>query len=164
MMGYDYSCESNMYTKLKSFILTALLFTLHSGVSGQVQPTPEDKYQKSEIISQLDGKWYLQNDITNDSSNNRTPEIKFDIMQNRFSGNTGCNQMSGSFTVTEKTLRISDKMITTRMFCPGYDEMSFLKNLLKADGYHFHNGLLIMTSGDSVIYSWSRKINPQKKT
>jgi heat shock protein HslJ len=149
-----------MLPKLKSFILTALLFALLSGVNAQTPPTP---YQKSQTISELDGKWYLQPDLTNDSFNNRIPEIRFDITQNRFSGNTGCNQMSGNFTVTEKTLRISDKMITTRMFCPGYNEMSFLKNLLKTDGYHFSDGLLIMTSGDSVIFSWSRKISSQKK-
>jgi heat shock protein HslJ len=150
-----------MLPKLKSFILTALLFAVLCGVNAQEQPTP---YQKSSTMLQLDGKWYLQSDMTSDSSNNRIPEIKFDIMQNRFSGNTGCNQMSGSFMLTDKSLRISDKMITTRMFCPGYNEMSFLKNLLKTDGYHFNNGLLIMTSGDSLISTWSRKINSKKTT
>jgi heat shock protein HslJ len=153
-----------MQTKLKSFILTALLFAILSGVNAQVQPAPDDKYPKTQTMSQLDGKWYLQRDMTNDSSNTRIPEIRFDIMQNRFSGNTGCNQMSGNFLATERTLHISDKMITTRLFCPGYDEMSFLKNLLKADGYHFNEGYLILTSGDSIVSRWSRKTTPQKKT
>jgi len=162
MIGYDYRCISNMVIKLKSFILTALLFAVLSRVSAQVQSNPDDKYQKSQTISLLAGKWYLQRDFTNDSANLRIPEIKFDIMQNRFSGSTGCNQMSGSFMVNEKTLHISDKMIITRMFCPGYDEMNFLKNLLRTDGYHFENGLLILTSGNSIISRWSRILTTQK--
>jgi len=72
--------------------------------------------------------------------------------------------MSGSFLATYSTLHFSDKMITTRMFCPGYNEMAFLKNLLSTDGYHFNNGWLILTSGDSVISRWSHTINAQKKT
>jgi heat shock protein HslJ len=151
-----------MVIKLKSFILTALLFAVLSRVSAQVQSNPDDKYQKSQTISLLAGKWYLQRDFTNDSANLRIPEIKFDIMQNRFSGSTGCNQMSGSFMVNEKTLHISDKMIITRMFCPGYYEMNFLKNLLRTDGYHFENGLLILTSGNSIISRWSRILTTQK--
>ncbi len=43
------------------------------------------------------------------------------------------------------------------MFCPGYDELTFLQNLLKIDGYHFKNGRLILTSKIDVISQWSRK-------
>jgi len=135
----------------------ALLFVPLLMISAQVKPTTESLNNKSWSVSDLDGKWYLQIVSVNDSSNNRAPEILFDIKQNRFSGTTGCNQMSGSFIATDSTLHISDKMITTRMFCPGYDELSFLQNLLKIDGYHFKNGRLILTSKNDVISQWSRK-------
>ncbi len=146
-----------MLPKLKSFILPALLFASLCMISAQVKPTNESIDKRSWSISDLEGKWYLQIVTVNDSSNNRTPEIQFDTKQNRFSGTTGCNQMSGSFIATDSSLHISDKMITTRMFCPGYDELSFLQNLLKIDGYHFKNGRLILTSKNDVISQWSRK-------
>jgi heat shock protein HslJ len=157
MIGYGYRCESNMLPKLKSFILIALLFASLFPISAEVKPTAESINKKSWAISDLEGKWYLQSVQINDSLNNRIPEIQFDITQKRFSGTTGCNQMSGSFIADDSTLHISDKMITTRMFCPGYDETAFLQNLLKIDGYHFKNGWLILTSKNIVISQWSRK-------
>ena len=135
----------------------ALLFASLLMISAQVKPTTESQNKKSWSMTDLEGKWYLQIVSVNDSSNNRIPEIQFDTKQNRFSGTTGCNQMSGSFIADDSTLRISDKMITTRMFCPGYDETAFLQNLLKIDGYQFKNGWLILTSKNAVISRWNRK-------
>jgi heat shock protein HslJ len=135
----------------------ALLFASLCLISAQVKPTTESINKRSWSISDLEGKWYLQIVSVNDSSNNRVPEIQFDTKQNRFSGTTGCNQMSGSYVATDSTLHISDKMITTRMFCSGYDELSFLQKLLKIDGYHFKNGRLVLTSKNDVISQWSRK-------
>ena len=135
----------------------ALLFASLLLISAQVKPTIESLNKKAWSISDLEGKWYMQMVSVNDSSNNRIPEIQFDITQKRFSGTTGCNQMSGSFTADDSMLHISDKMITTRMFCPGYDESAFLQNLLKIDGYHFDNGWLMLTSKNAVISKWSHK-------
>ena len=135
----------------------ALLFASLLVICAQIKPGTESLNIKPWSISDLEGKWYLQIVPENDSSNNRIPEIQFDIKQNRFSGTTGCNQMSGSFLASDSTLHISDKMITTRMFCPGYNEMVFLQNLLKVDGYYFKNGWLILTYRNTVISQWSRK-------
>ena len=135
----------------------ALIFASLCVTTAQVKPTTESINKKSWSVSDLEGKWYLKTAQVNDSSNSRIPEIQFDTKQNRFSGTTGCNQMSGSFVATDSSLHISDKMITTRMFCPGYDEPSFLQNLLKIDAYHFKNGWLILTSKNDVIMQWSRK-------
>ncbi len=134
----------------------ALLFTSLLAISAGVKPNTESLNKKTWSISDLEGKWYLLIDSENDTSNYRFPEIQFDILQSRFSGTTGCNQMSGSFIVTDSTLHINDKMITTRMFCPGYDETVFLQNLLKIDGYYFKNGCLMLTSKNAIISQWIR--------
>ncbi len=153
-----------MTPKLKSFILIILLFVLFNKVGAQVPPNPDRMMNNNQDISALAGKWYFGDIVHGDTSDSRVPEIDFDIVQFHISGSTGCNRMSGSFTATEKDLHISDKLITTRMFCPGYDELNFLKNLLKTDSYHFNKDLLIMTYGDSVISTWSRKMPSGKKT
>ncbi len=135
----------------------ALLFASLLVISAQVKPGTESLNKKPWSISDLDGKWYLQIVSVKDSMNNHIPEIQFDVKQNRFTGTTGCNQMSGTFIADDSTLHISDKMITTRMFCPGYDETSFLQNLLKIDRYQYKNGLLILTSKNEVISQWSHR-------
>jgi len=134
-----------------------LLFASLFVISAQVKQSADSLSKNSLSISELNGKWYLQIVPENDSSNNRIPEIQFDISQKRFSGTTGCNQMSGSFIADDSTLHINDKMITTRVFCPGNDETAFLQNLLKIDGYHFENGWLMLTSKNAIISKWGRK-------
>jgi heat shock protein HslJ len=152
-----------MNTKLKSFMLISLLFVLFNKAAAQAPLNPNGNINKSQSISELAGKWYFfEKDLKSDSSAGRIPEIDFDVMQYHISGSTGCNRMSGNFTATEKELHISDKMITTRMYCPGYDEMNFLKTLLRVDSYHFNSDLLIMTCKDSVVSSWSRKMTNKK--
>jgi heat shock protein HslJ len=153
-----------MGTKLKSFILTVLIFALVSGVSAQMQPDSITVHKKITGINALKGKWYLQPVLESDTSTGRIPEIQFDIRQARFSGNTGCNRMSGSFLATDTSLHFSEKMITTRMTCIGYNESAFLQNLLRVDNYKFRKGILILTVNGVEVSRWSRKITPQKKT
>ena len=49
------------------------------------------------------------------------------------------------------------------MFCPGYNEHAFLKNLLRIDGYKFENGSLILTFKNAVVLSWERKKPTRQK-
>jgi heat shock protein HslJ len=151
-----------MHTKLKSFILTALLFALLSGLSAQIQTAPQPK--NTQGIVALEGKWYLQPVLDSDTSTGHIPDIRFDIKQSRFTGNTGCNQMSGNFLATDTSLHFSDNMITTRMTCIGYNEVAFLQNLLRIDNYKFKNGLLILTIKGVEVSRWSRKIIQPKNT
>jgi heat shock protein HslJ len=160
-----------MRPKLKSFILTALLFALVSGVSAQqaqadsakgVAPVASTK--KPTGINALKGKWYLLPALESDTATGRIPEISFDIATSHFSGNTGCNRMSGTFLATDSTLSFSDKMITTRMYCAGYNESAFLQNLLRVDSYKFKKGWLVFTVEGIEVFRWTRKPAVPKKT
>lgn len=154
----------NMRTKLKSFILTALLFALLSGLNAQVDSTKAPEPKKVPAISKLNGKWSLIPASESDTAGGHFPEIQFDIKESRFSGSTGCNRMSGSFLATDSTLQFSDKMITTRMFCPGVNESAFLQNLLRVESYKFRKGILVLLVGEIEVSRWNRKIPIQKKT
>ena len=159
-----------MPAKLKSFILTALLFTLVLGFTTHAQPsdttvkkTKNTKALKKErSLSDLEGKWYLQPVLESDTATGHIPELQFDTRQGRMSGNTGCNRMSGDFTATDSTLHFSDKIITTRMFCAGYNETAFIQNLIRIDSYKFKKGWLILTADGVEISRWSRE-KPQPK-
>jgi heat shock protein HslJ len=162
--------ENNMTAKLKSFILTALLFALVSGIRAQKdsngdtaakKPRGETAFKEKWYLSALEGEWYLLPAPDNDTAG-RIPEIRFDTQQSRFSGTTGCNRVSGSFRITDSSLHFGDKMIMTRMFCPGVNETAFLQNLLRIDGYQFKKGWLILTRKGLEVSRWSRK-KPQPK-
>ncbi len=161
-----------MPAKLKSFILTALLFALVSDIRAQKDSNGDTAAEKSRgetayaykekwYLSALEGEWYLLPAPDNDTTG-RIPEIRFDTQQSRFSGTTGCNRVSGSFRITDSSLHFSDKMIMTRMFCPEVNETAFLQNLLRIDGYQFKKGWLILTRKGLEVSRWSRK-KPQPK-
>jgi heat shock protein HslJ len=151
-----------MCTKLKSFILTALLFGVLYSVSAQTAEGSLPKEQKAGLAN-LSGKWWLVPVLPSDTSTGHLPEIDFDVQLARFSGSTGCNRMSGSFLVTDTSLHFSDKIITTRMACVGYNETAFLKNLLRIDGYEFKQEMLILTVGGVEVSRWTRKPVKVKK-
>jgi heat shock protein HslJ len=153
-----------MRTKLKSFILTALLFGLLSGLQAQVDSTGDVAPKKSMTFARLGGKWGLIPATESDTAGNHFPEIQFDTKEARFTGNTGCNRMSGTYFITDSTtIRFSEKMVTTRMFCAGYNESAFLQNLIRVDGFKFRKGMLILTIGTVEISRWARKSAAPKK-
>jgi len=106
----------------------------------------------------LGGKWFLQPVLPSDTATGKVPYIGFDMKKGRFTGHTGCNNMSGKFTVTGKTLRFDSNMITTKMACVGYNESAFIKSLLRTNGYKFDNGVLVLLIDGTELSRWSRKL------
>jgi heat shock protein HslJ len=163
MTGYDYSFTIKMTTKLKSFLLTGLLFTMLSGLHAQ-DSTVADQPKKSTPNPKMSGKWQLIPALDSDTATGHIPEIQIDVKESKFSGNTGCNRMTGSFFAQDSaSIQFSDKMVTTRMFCSGYNESAFLQNLLRVNNYKFRKGLLIFCVGDIEVFRWKRKSTTPKK-
>ena len=153
-----------MRTKLKCFLLTGLLITMLSGLHAQDSAVVEQP-RISTPNPKMAGKWQLIPAMDSDTANGHFPEIQIDTKESKFSGNTGCNRMSGTFFASDTaSIQFSDKMITTRMFCSGYNESAFLQNLLRVNNYKFRKGLLIFSVGDIEVFRWKRKAAPPKKT
>jgi heat shock protein HslJ len=163
MAGYDYRYRKIMSTKLKSFLLTGLLFASLSGLRAQ-DSTVVDQPKKSTPNPKMAGKWLLIPAQESDTANGHNAEIQIDTKESKFSGNTGCNRMSGTFFASDTaTIQFSDKMITTRMYCAGYNESAFLQNLLRVDNYKFRKGMLIFSVGNIEVLRWKRKPAAAKK-
>jgi heat shock protein HslJ len=105
----------------------------------------------------LNGKWFLQPVLPSDTAAGKTPFIVFDESKHRFTGHTGCNNMSGRFRLSGKSLLIDSNIITTKMACPGYNEPAFIKSLLRTNGYKFDNGDLILLYDGTELSHWGRK-------
>ena len=108
----------------------------------------------------LGGSWYLQAVLPADTASGKTPVLQLDLAKSRFTGNTGCNSMRGQFWSgkTDSSLSFSDKIVLTRMACPGYNEAAFLKSLKNVTHYRLSNGMLILLSDERTELShWMRK-------
>ena len=115
----------------------------------------------------LGGAWFLQPVLASDTATGKTPFLVLDLTKSRFSGNTGCNTMRGEFwfSKTDSSLSFSDKIVTTKMACPGYNEPAFMKSLRSAGRFRLRNGILTLLSDDNAELShWVRKPAALPKT
>ena len=62
------------------------------------------------------------------------------------------------FSIVDSSLSFSDKLVTTKMACTGYNEKAFLKNLLLTTHFKLKSGVLILLAEDNTELSrWERK-------
>ena len=108
--------------------------------------------------TKLDGLWFLQPVLASDTATGKIPRIEFNLATKRFTGNTGCNNMSGTFDFTDSTLQFNQRIITTKMSCVGYNERAFLESLLQTNSYRLQNGILILMFNQTELSHWTRKV------
>jgi heat shock protein HslJ len=73
-----------------------------------------------------------------------------------FSGNTGCNSMSGRVNYDVKDLRFDQKINTSRMACNEYDETNFLTLLKRVDNYTMNGNVLELRQGNTLLLSFKK--------
>ena len=115
----------------------------------------------------LGGAWYLLPVLDSDTATGKIPWIEFDLAKSKFVGNTGCNTMHGEFWFSrnDSSLSFGDKLATSRMMCPGYNEPAFLKSLHSTARYRLHQGMLTLVGDDNLELSrWRRKPSAPAKT
>ena len=78
------------------------------------------------------------------------PTIEIYLGEERFGGNTGCNNMNGKLMVEGSTILFSD-IVTTKMFCPDVDEVNFLSTLGKANNYKIEKMKLYLYDSDHEL-------------
>lgn len=111
--------------------------------------------------TKLSGLWFLQPVLPSDTATGKIPRLEFNLASKRFAGNTGCNNMSGSFDFTDTTLQFNQRIVTTKMVCVGYNEKAFLESLLRTNSYRLQNGMLILMFDQTELSRWTRKVAPK---
>lgn len=104
----------------------------------------------------LSGSWFLLPVLPADTGAGRTPQLNIDLNEKKFTGNTGCNSMSGNFDYTDTSLVFNERIMMTKMACPGYNEAAFMKNLLRTQRFRFEDSVLILMIGETELSRWSR--------
>ena len=79
------------------------------------------------------------------------PRLEINIKEMSFSGNGGCNSISGKLESKGDNIKFGP-VISTRMMCPGNYESEFLTALSNADSFKIENNrLYLMQNGKGVM-------------
>ena len=86
------------------------------------------------------------------SGGRRDAHITFDVVQKRFTGNGGCNQINGGYTLGKNEIHFID-VISTKMSCNDIDfENTFLSTLNSIDHYEVRGtDLLLKKKRETLI-------------
>lgn len=87
----------------------------------------------------------------------RVPEMRINPALGVFTGNTGCNSMSGTFNFSGNEMKFNNRIRTSKMACNEYDESGFIQALTRVNNYTISNDLLELKEGDKVLMSFRRK-------
>src|SRR6478735_9790574 len=78
------------------------------------------------------------------SGGRRDAHISFDIDAKRFSGNGGCNQINGNYSVDKKMIKFTE-VLSTKMSCNDIEfENTFLSTLSTIDRYEIRGSDLLL--------------------
>lgn len=87
------------------------------------------------------------------------PNMEININNNRFSGFSGCNRMTGGLFYEKDVLRFT-QVAGTKMACPGMDkESKFLQNLQASTQYTIANNRLTLFNGSKENLLIFKKID-----
>lgn len=147
-------------TMASSFLLIALFTAISSNNDTNVVIQPQ--YVNANNISittdsSLNGTWYLIPVLASDTAAGKLPTLTINLKKKQFTGNDGCNDISGTFVTAEDKLTFSDNIKGTKIECKGYDEKAFLHNFLLTSNYKIEDSTLSLMNGKTVLSKWSRK-------
>jgi len=86
------------------------------------------------------------------SGGRRDAHIVFEVVEKRFTGNGGCNQINGNYTLDKNEIKFTD-VIATKMACNDIEfENTFLSTLSSIDRYEVNgNDLLLKKKRETLL-------------
>ncbi len=135
--------------KLLAIVLTALIM---AGCSAQ---KPTNTTSGKMLINDIWALTKINNTDIVKVTGRTQPMIEIHLNGNRFLGNTGCNEMSGTVVVGDKSIKFSD-ITQTKMFCDDSPEIEFLNGLKKADTWEISKLTLYLKSGNDVVLTFKK--------
>lgn len=136
-----------MYVAIIAVVLLAACSTNKSAVNTQAE--------------ELQGRWALTLFTPGGKEfaelfGQRRPELQFNTAEKRVSGNTGCNQLSGSYTASGNNLQFGSNMVLTKMACPSYDENNFLGAMNSINRFIIRSDQLQLLQDSTVVMVFSK--------
>lgn len=101
----------------------------------------------------LSGSWTLveihesSGTNINDGFPDKKPTLTLEAISKKLTGNTGCNQMFGSFQTNQNSVSFT-KMGTTKMYCANVKESEYLAQFDKIKTYSIVNDQLLFIDAE----------------
>lgn len=86
------------------------------------------------------------------------PDIAF-TTDGKVNGGNGCNRYGGTYTLEDNGRLTLGQMMSTKMFCPGSDEATFMKALHEANMLKAEDNKLILLNGTNEVLVFVPKKN-----
>lgn len=124
-----------------------LLFVAFMGITCSPRLSPDAAWGNQRwVLSEMKGVPVQQ------SGGRRDAFIRFDVVEKRFTGNGGCNQINGNYTIDKNDIHFTD-VIATKMSCSDIAfENAFLSTLNTVDRYEMEgNSLRLKNKRETVL-------------
>jgi len=115
---------------------------------------------EKKVTPALNGTWQLQMIFASDNNWANAPTMNLNLTDRTFSGNSGCNNIKGQFTLMDSYLGFDKNIISTKMACSSGAESryekAFLSAILKVNKYTINNDELELGQGEIVLMKFKR--------
>lgn len=130
---------------MKRTALSILIVSIIASCSPQLSPDQGWENQRW-VVTEMKGA------PARLSSAGKEAYIQFSPQEKRFTGNAGCNRISGNYTLDKKDRIHFGEVISTKMSCEDIGfETGFLSSLAGIDGYETSGNILMLRQGDNVL-------------
>ena len=85
----------------------------------------------------------------------KRPELQLE--DGRVSGSTGCNRITGTYTVSGNSVQFGPNLALTKMGCPNYDENVFLEAFYKVNHYSIRNNELQLMKDSILLMTFAKR-------
>lgn len=94
------------------------------------------------------------------SGGRRDAHLTFDVNAKKFSGNGGCNQVNGNYTIDKNEIRFTE-VLSTKMSCNDIEfENAFLSTLGTVDHYEINGSDLLLKKKKETVLVFRPKQVP----
>jgi len=141
-----------------SIIILLIFIACHS--SKQSDGSTADIISGSETLFQFTWNLTELQDLPVTAKTYQVPFLLFTQGQpNRVSGNTSCNNLTGSFILSKQNTIKFSPLATTRMACADNTiEIPFLEAISKVDKWTIIDDKLLLSSGNKVVAKFKAKV------
>lgn len=147
-----------MKTFIKSIVLISTVLAIAFTIESCNSAKPIDK-------AQLDGYWILKTMNGQEAAKlfeGTLPSMEFNFTDSLITGNAGCNNYNGKFSMNEKNEFSAPQLAMTMMLCPqANQESEFTKILGEKSVISIEsNGMLTFKQDDKVIFQFEKGERP----
>lgn len=107
--------------------------------------------------SDLNGNWEVQSLWGLQNIKTTGSFIKIDFANKTFTGNTGCNDIAGSFSLKGNLFLIDKNMQVGKNACPSHLDKKFTNMLMKINKYDISNNILELSQDNIVLMTFKKE-------